>query len=712
MPAAPAALGLPAPPLVPTGGTDPDTASDPATHALVDLDGDCRLDLVVVDRTRGVLSVSMGLDGARFAPHVDADVGSAPSAVTAIDLDGDGQDELAVTHPAASEVVIVRATYGSTLAFAAPMHVAITGAPYALASGDFDVDGDEDLAVATASFPMTGHTDGGETVFVLTNDAGTLGAPRQIWTWSGNGVGTTPALIARDMDGDEDPDLVVAEPSPVAVLRNLGGSGFEDALASVGNGPVAVEDIDVDGIVDVISMATAALVLWPGTGDLHYGPIDTGYAPPGTLEWVATGELDGRPGPEVAVSFLQSAAGGTRSGIETITIGSDGEWSFTSGPFLGAGTVHGPWIATGDLDRSGSLDVIAVRVDEASSVALLNDGHGSFAWPAAFDAGRAIEDAVFADLDGDGHLDALVSGATDGALLFGTASGFEAAVLQPLGGGRLLAAGDVDGDGRLDVVAAEPDMARVHVFLQHVARRFDAGGVLVPSGVATDLALTDADGDTHLDVITVSSSAADVMRGMGDGTFAAPASVPAAGTRALAAVDLGGDHRPEIVLASTTTLAIATNDGSGGFGAVATSSIDVPPMGSLGAVAAGDLDGDGAQDLVLLARGASGARVLAWRNGGTAFDPAALVASTLVGDAAAIAIGDVDADGHADVVALDVPRGLGASVSLLRGRGDGTLEAPVAFALQRAASHAVVSADHALTLASGHEVLRLASRRW
>ena len=194
----------------------------------------------------------------------------------------------------------------------------------------------------------------------------------------------------------------------------------------------------------------------------------------------------------------------------------------------GGGTFHDSgllldedFIAWGDLDGDGDVDYFGKHWGEGYGV-MLNDGGvqggtlGQFTlgWQMA-DRQANVGDVALADFDGDGDLDALISngfrdtGSQPARLLWNDGSG-AFTDSAPFGNGALrlnetmgahFAVGDLDLDGRLDVVVTNMDRPN-EVWLNRGEQFLDSGLRL---GDATEMSgrptLGDLDGDGDLDVI-------------------------------------------------------------------------------------------------------------------------------------------------------------------------------------------------------------------
>jgi len=344
-------------------------------------------------------------------------------------------------------------------------------------------------------------------------------------------------------------------------------------------------------------------------------------------------------------------------------------------------------IALGDVNGDGSLDIVTANFATGTVSVFLGKGDGTFSDDVDYSvessatSKTAASDPSFValgDFNGDGHLDIATAngGSSSAAVLLGKGDGtFATAVTFPTGGSpSSLALGDVNHDGKLDLVAATS--AGLTVMLGNGDGTLNAGVDLSIGSPITSAALADMNGDGKLDLVVGAAQQIAVLLGGGDGTFAKPSSYPTAWwSPELALGDLNGDGKPDIVAWVSAAFSILIGHGDGTFAP----ETDFPAPEPLAWAALGDMNRDGKLDIVLAwsPEPAGTVDVLLGQGDGTFAQTAYAVGH----DTADIDVGDLDGDGRLDVATVGKPRdGVGA-VSLLFGKADGTLAAPTDYSL-------------------------------
>jgi hypothetical protein len=331
-----------------------------------------------------------------------------------------------------------------------------------------------------------------------------------------------------------------------------------------------------------------------------------------------------------------------------------------------------PWgLVAADFDGDGRIDLASLTLVDHDVRVFAGSGNGQFALAFTQGVPQSPVEIASGDLDGDGDIDLAVSAGVGFVSILRNQGGFTFTgatnTLSP-NTPQGIALGDVDEDGDLDAVASTWFPGGVNVHLNVGGGTLAAATSYAASGHnCGDVLLLDVGLDGHLDaVVCTLAGQLDVLPGDGSGAFGAPVS-HVLGTKGnpLAAGELNGDGWPDIVAVRPDIYGVTglRSDGAGGFEPPVSfsSSLVYAPQ----AVAIADLDGDGANDILL---GSDERIAVAYGNGFGGLKDLQLFHSG-VGTRTVVPV-DFDADGALDVVAANAT---GRTVVALRGDGEGGL---------------------------------------
>ena len=334
-------------------------------------------------------------------------------------------------------------------------------------------------------------------------------------------------------------------------------------------------------------------------------------------------------------------------------------------------------IALADIDGNGLLDILGGVSTEVGGMPTqgyvstrLQASAATYAMPTRFGVGTGPANLVVSDINGDGRPDLVVANAGNATvsvrLADPTRPGFflPTTVLSTPGRTPLdVAVGDLNGDGRMDIVVAASGANSVLVFTQTSTGTFNAPTTYAVGGDPQGLTVADLDGNGRADIaVATTANTVSVLLQTGAGVFASAVDYTT-GVQpvAIRAVDLNGDGKLDLL---TANYGAAINPGFQGLSVLlqgATAGAFLAPVHyATGyravALAVGDLNADGYPDVAVACMGLPGdpgAVSVFLQSPSTAGTLLTALNYTGVYGPMGVAIGDMDGDGRPDLVLAD-----------------------------------------------------------
>ncbi len=472
--------------------------------------------------------------------------------IVAADVNGDGKPDIVVAGEAGCEIWLNTSVDGvPSFAMIAQITPAKSAVNPLIAVADLNGDGKPDLLFSTpyaiGFYPGKGD--------------GTFGSPR-VLKLPDPGAAQWEALTLADWNGDGRLGLILSTGTGLPVYLATGNGDGTFQLAGKLNMPPSepsadfvVADVNGDGIPDISANSADAVVVFYGRGG---------------------GKFD------LPVIY--------KSG-------------FTEGALFGSG------LFVGSLRNNGRTDLVA-SVEPGVSP-FFNTGHGFEATPEIASPDYAIAFAA-GDFTNDGLEDLAVltnspTSTSEVAIFAGTGSAAKpfspGAVIGLAAAAFSIVTGDFNNDGNLDIAVLEavPNTNDKQVFIVPGEGDGSFGPAIAgPVGILTNLAAGDLNGDGNLDLVANGDNDLVAMYGNGDGTFQGPvniAALPSFIDVPIRVVDLNHDGRPDILgyvyTESESAAIVVVNLGGGEFAPV-----ESFPDTANGDMITCDVNGDGIPDIL------------------------------------------------------------------------------------------------------------------
>ena len=621
--------------------------------------------------------------------------GTLPTSVAAGDFDGDGKPDLAVTTQHGVSVLLNNESGG----FQPFVNYTVGTNPQSVAVGDFNGDGKLDLAVVNQG--------SGNVSILLGNGNGTFGGGT---TYAAGG--NPRSVVIADFNGDGIPDLAVVDSgfgpgtAGVSVLIGNGNGSFQTAAffaAGSTSLSVAVGDFNGDGKADlaVANEGSDNISILIGNGDGSFqSAVNINLDLPGlsvSPTSVVAGDFDSNGHLDLAVAAPNHRDIAVLSGNGNGTFQAAVHYALDDPNF-----VNNPnMLVATSFDSDGKLDLILTDLSSNHVTILLGAGDGTFPSAKSYAAGPEPIGVAVADFNGDGRPDLVVAdNAVDGDVELLLQSSINGPVFGGPGNGALLAAplyrsgfiptslaaGDLNGDGKLDLVTASSSTPAPAGLGTGVAILGNGDGSFMGPKIwstspVSSVALGDFNGDGKLDLVETipnpGNGNVSVMLGNGDGTF--QAAVPyIAGTtpESVAVADLNGDGKLDLVVTNhgSANVSVLLGNGNGIFQAAV--NYNTPLDGTADSVVVADFDGDGKPDVAAGISGINETTVaLFLGNGNGTLQPYVPLGSGFHSSGTLhIVAADFDGDHKFDLAATD-----GNTLSVLLASGAAAFQTPVTY---------------------------------
>ncbi len=696
--------------------------AQPDAIVIGDFNGDHILDLATANRGSGDVSILAGRGNGDFYRAQNFHVGVSPSGLVAADFNSDGLMDLAVADQATNTVNVLLsgnfkpvklAIVGgpNPLAFQKPMSFGTAAQPVSIVVGDFNSDGNLDLATADQLANAVS--------VLLGNGDGSFGAATNV------NVGNKPqSLAVGDFNGDHRDDLVIANAFSNTVSLLLQPSaptiGAPTATDVTPDSATLHANVTSDGS-DTITQRGFQYQLLSIDGHSQKSPVVTVWAdgsigafsvdierlvPGGTYQYWAFATNSLGINESVAAEFTTPAV------VPTVVHASGHYVTSTEAMFAGwVANDGGAGISERGVIYSLTYNNAEPQLDGAGVVKVVADGAtGRFTLdvkdllpgatysfvmyatnrvgttytkvqllspvfqPAtSVDTGDTPSVVAVADFNGDHNADFVTINSRTGDLGLQLADGQGgfgmpvsiAAGLSP----TAVAVGDVNGDGFKDLVVTSSD-GLVSVLISNHDGTFEEAMQFEVDVQPSSVALGDFNSDGYLDIAVANefSSSVSVLLGDGAGGFGVATNFSVGRLpMGIVAADFNGDSILDLVTVNQASndVSVLLGDGAGGFSRAHNFKVgDVPT-----AIAVGDFNGDGRLDIATANQGSDDVSILL-NEGRRGFGRA--VSYDVGSQPVSITTGDFNDDGITDLATANQGSD---DVSILLGRSRGRFQA-------------------------------------
>ena len=514
-----------------------------------------------------------------------------------------------------------------------------------------DLDGDGDLDVLS-----TEHFANNITWFENLDGQGNYGQKQII----SEVAYSSPSVVATDLDGDGDLDVLFASPgsSSVIWLENLNGLGDFGPEIVVNSDATSVQkvvaaDVDGDNDLDILAGLDYEIVWYENIdGQGAFGDPSLISDEVFTCVDLFPADLD----QDGDIDLLSASANDDKvAWYENL----DGLGNFGPQIVITTNTNEPNSVYAFDIEGDGDLDVLSSSFWDWKIAAYRRNSIGNYGGQQQIALGKGVRDAIPADIDNDGDLDVLSALFDEDKIewyeneengFFGSQQTITLTISEPYS----VFASDVDGDNDLDVLAASKEDDTVAWYENNGESDYvDFHSINTESNGARFIRTADIDGDGDDDALICSRSDAELIWQEnldGLGNFGPQQLIDSNITSSQAyAVDLDGDNDLDVIAPLNPQDEVVWYENTDGLGNFGPQNVISPAFSDLEALSTADFDNDGDLDVVAVS---SGNHKIAWHeniNGQGDFGAQQII-STDIDQPLEVVTGDLDGDGYIDII--------------------------------------------------------------
>ncbi len=656
--------------------------SMPSAIVICDFNNDRLLDIGFTNAGTDNLTVLLGQGDGQFYSEKLYSTGprSTPLSIACGDLNNDNQMDIVVANPGTNSVGVLLGYDTGAFTPAQSIYSNPFYSPYFVAIGDFNNDGQLDIAAANSD---------SNTVDIILGYAGTFAQPTMCSTNSSRPI----SIAVGDFNMDKYLDLVVAnyDSSNIGILIGYGNGTFAREVTystDPNSAPVsvAVADFNNDTYLDfaVANFGSGSIGVFLGNGDGSFtNQIKYSTGNDSAPQSITIDDFNEDNHLDIVVANSRTNTIGILFGF--------GNGTFQNQVIYPTGPGTSPYsVATGDFNQDTHVDLVVTYFDANQFCILLGFGNGTFQVQTPYPTGKFSKPyfVTVADFNKDNCLDVAIANTFthEVLILFGYGNG-----TFPLEGRSLtgpatfpksIAIGDFDNNSRFDIVVAHNGNGGILIYFGYDDTSFQTqmtsstGQSPAPSSIA----FGDFNGDNRPDMVITNSGAnhIEILFGFGNGTFTNQTAYTTgtnSGPHFVTVCDINNDTRQDIIVINTDSnnVGVFLGIGNGTF---------IPEtMHSTGfasqpySVAVGDFNKDQKIDLAVTNFGTNTVAIFIRYNTGRFSVQKKLPTSSLP---ISVAVGDFNNDNRTDIVVVSWG---GDSVGVRLGHGDGTFADEIQYAL-------------------------------